>query len=76
MTTNDKPDLEFSLEPIEPTGAAPSSRGKAVFQIDTRDGGDRRTCADRRQTVRFEQDRRKGSRRGKSSDPWDQSVDL
>ncbi|MCO6060218.1 hypothetical protein NG726_26615 [Pseudomonas sp. MOB-449] len=74
MNSNDKPNLdELSLEPLESSAAAPSSRGKAVFQIDTRGGGDRRKAGDRRQTIRFEQDRRQGNRRGESGDPWDQS---
>lgn len=77
MTPTDKLNLEeLSLEPIESTSASPSSKGKAKFQIDTRGGADRRKAGDRRQSIRFEQDRRQGPRRGKSSDPWDQSVDL
>ncbi|MCY1373230.1 hypothetical protein D9M69_604900 [compost metagenome] len=76
MNTDDKPNLELSLEPLQPTTGAPTSRGKAVFKIDTRGGGDRRKSEDRRQTIRFEQDRRQSARRGKSSDPWDQSIDF
>lgn len=76
MNTDDKPNLdELNLEPIAPTAVAPSSRGKAVFKIDTRGGGDRRKGTDRRQSIRFEQDRRQADRRGKSNDPWSQNVD-
>ncbi|WP_044874750.1 hypothetical protein [Pseudomonas sp. LFM046] len=75
MSTNDKLNLdELSLEPIEPIKAVPSSGGKAVFQIDTRSGEDRRKSADRRQSIRFEKDRRQGNRRGKV-DPWSQNTD-
>ena len=77
MNTDDKPNLDgLSLEPIAPNAAAPSSRGKAVFKIDTRGGGDRRKGVDRRQTVRFEKDRRQVDRRAKGSDPWSNSADL
>ncbi|MDE3739882.1 MULTISPECIES: hypothetical protein [Pseudomonas] len=77
MKANDELNLEsFSLEPMESAAKAPSSPGRAKFQIDTRGGGDRRKACDRRQTIRFEQDRRQGNRRGKSSDPWDQNVDF
>lgn len=73
---NDELNLEsLSLEPIEPAEATPSSRGPAKFQIDTRVAGDRRKSDDRRQTIRFEKDRRQGDRRAKS-DPWDRRVDL
>ncbi|WP_271411499.1 hypothetical protein [Pseudomonas sp. Q1-7] len=77
MNTSDKLNLdELGLEPIDGPGAKPSAQGKAKFQIDTRGGGDRRKAGERRQSIRFEEDRRKGSRRGKSSDPWEQSADL
>ena len=77
MNTDDKLNLdEINLEPIAPAAAAPSSRGTAVFKIDTRGGGDRRKGTDRRQSIRFEQDRRQVERRAKSSDPWSHSADL
>lgn len=70
MDINDKLNLdELSLEPLETADATPSGPGKAKFQIDTRSGGDRRTCPDRRQSIRFEKDRRQGDRRSKG-DPW------
>ncbi|MDH4565720.1 hypothetical protein E8E95_03415 [Pseudomonas sp. BN414] len=75
MNTNDKPNLDkLSMKPIDPS--EPSARGKAKFQIETRQGGDRRKTGDRRETIRFEEDRRQVNRRGKSSDPWDQSIDF
>lgn len=77
MNTNEKPNLDkLSLKPIDPSEPTPSARGKAKFQIETRSGGDRRKMGDRRETIRFEQDRRQRDRRCTSSDPWDQSVDL
>ncbi len=75
-TKDDKLNLdELSLEPIEPEGTSPS-QGPAKFKVDTRSGSDRRKSGERRQTVRFEADRRQGDRRAKGSDPWDQSTDL
>lgn len=77
MNTNDKPNLDkLSMKPIDPSEPTPSTRGKAKFQIDTRNGSDRRKLGDRRETIRFEEDRRQVNRRGKSSDPWDQSIDF
>ncbi|EMV8855514.1 hypothetical protein AADS62_004773 [Escherichia coli] len=68
---------ELSLVPLEP--AAPPVAAmppKAKFQIDTRHG-ERRCSADRRQTIRFEDERRKGDRRrGSANDPWAKSVDF
>jgi hypothetical protein len=68
---------ELSLVPLEP--AAPpvaAMPAKAKFQIDTRHG-ERRCSADRRQTIRFEDERRRGDRRGSSvNDPWAKSVDF
>ncbi|PJI50234.1 MAG: hypothetical protein CTR55_05150 [Pseudomonas sp.] len=72
---------ELSLVPMEPAKpspmeAPPAMQAKAKFQIDTRHG-DRRCSADRRQTIRFEDDRRKGDRRGsRVDDPWAKSVDF
>ncbi|MFC4864863.1 hypothetical protein ACS8MQ_27470 [Pseudomonas sp. MAHUQ-62] len=77
MNTNEKPNLDkLSLKPIDPSEPTPSARGKAKFQIETRQGGDRRKMGERRESIRFEEDRRQTNRRGKSSDPWDQSIDL
>ncbi|MBD9573857.1 hypothetical protein M2D07_028565 [Pseudomonas sp. BGr12] len=70
---------ELSLVPMEPTAAPVSAmpaKPKAKFQIDTRHN-ERRCSADRRQSIRFEDDRRKGDRRGSSvSDPWAKTVDF
>ncbi|WP_242443177.1 hypothetical protein [Pseudomonas sp. LFM046] len=65
----------LSLQPIEPAGRPTSASGPAKFQIDTRSKVDRRKGGDRRQTVRFEEDRRKGDRRAKAN-PWDHGADL
>ncbi|MFS2125855.1 hypothetical protein [Pseudomonas sp. Pseusp97] len=67
---------ELSLVPMEP--AAPpvmAMPAKAKFQIDTRHV-ERRCSADRRQTIRFEDDRRKGDRRGGGVDPWAKTIDF
>ncbi|MFR0690124.1 hypothetical protein ACLUTX_12060 [Enterobacterales bacterium AE_CKDN230030158-1A_HGKHYDSX7] len=67
---------ELSLVPMEPAAPPVAARpGKAKFQIDTRHA-ERRCCADRRQSIRFEDDRRKGDRRGAGVDPWAKSVDF
>jgi len=69
---------ELSLVPMEPATppvAAMPAKPKARFQIDTRHG-ERRCSADRRQTIRFEDDRRKGDRRGGGVDPWAKTVDF
>ncbi|MCP1622217.1 hypothetical protein [Pseudomonas nitroreducens] len=72
---------ELSLVPLEPAAqpAAPAlsampPRPKA--QLDTRHG-ERRCGSDRRLTIRFEDDRRRGDRRGgRVEDPWAKSVDF
>lgn len=68
---------ELSLVPLEPAApAVTATPAKPKFQVDTRHG-ERRCSADRRQTIRFEDDRRKGDRRGSSvSDPWAKTVDF
>lgn len=67
---------ELSLVPME-SAASPAAvtPGKAKFQIDTRHA-ERRCSADRRQSIRFEDDRRKGDRRGGGVDPWAKTVDF
>lgn len=72
---DDLPPLELSLEPSEPAKAA---RPKAQFQIDTRDKskGDRRKNGERRQTIRFEQDRRSGEDRRPRDKGWGQGIDA
>ena len=79
MNNDELPDIEFSLEPLEPLGSggdSTPSKSKSVFRIDTRSGNDRRKSGDRRQTIRFEQDRRQGARRRESHDPWDENRDF
>jgi hypothetical protein len=72
---DDLPPLEFSLEPQEP---AKAPRPRAHFQIDTRDKskGDRRKNGERRQTIRFEQDRRSGDDRRPRDSGWEPGNDL
>lgn len=59
----------LTLEPLDGAPSAAPPKARAVFQVDTRAGGDRRKQADRRQTVRFEADRRQGPRRARG-DAW------
>ncbi|MFZ6050189.1 hypothetical protein ACFW0H_29220 [Pseudomonas sp. CR3202] len=74
IKSDDQPKLEgLGLQPTEPNDSPRPKAGPAKFKIDTREGGDRRKSPDRRQMIRFEEDRRKGDRRA-SSDPWDDNV--
>lgn len=68
---NDLPALDFTPSP------APT-RPKASFQIDTREHGkgDRRQQLERRQTIRFEADRRSGQDRRPVSNGWELGIDL
>lgn len=77
--SDDLPPLEFSLEPEPPASQAQAAtKPKAQFQIDTRDKskGDRRQNGERRQTVRFEADRRSGEDRRPKANGWDLGVDI
>ncbi|WP_371234419.1 hypothetical protein ACAW63_13980 [Pseudomonas sp. QE6] len=79
MSTDGKLNLdELTLVPMEPTEAAPAepaAPAKPKFMVDTRHGKDRRSGTDRRQSIRFEADRRKGDRRAGSGDPWSKFTD-
>ena len=55
---------ETSVEPEQPKST------KAQFKLDTRGKSDRRISADRRQTVRFEKDRRSGVDRRPQPKGW------
>ena len=67
MNTKDLHSLNLdslSLEPIEtPSQAGAPVSGRATFNTDARGRTDRRKGGERRQTVRFEQDRRSGKDR-------------
>ncbi len=60
-------DLHLDGAALEPApAAAPAkhvSEGRASFQIDSRDGKERRVLADRRKELRFSADRRSGKDR-------------
>ncbi|WP_394560020.1 hypothetical protein [Aquipseudomonas alcaligenes] len=73
--TNHLPPLDFSLEPKLDIATA---KPKAHFQIDTRDHskGDRRRHEERRQTIRFEGERRSGVDRRPHSPGWELGIDL
>jgi hypothetical protein len=77
--TDDLPPLEFALEPQPQAAQTPvTSKAKAHFQIDTRDKakGDRRKNGDRRQTIRFEADRRCGEDRRPKAKGWELGIDV
>ncbi|AYC30886.1 hypothetical protein D3880_00125 [Pseudomonas cavernae] len=76
--------IEFSspglaIEPEQPPAATQQApRQKASFQIDTRDKskGERRQNPERRQSIRFEADRRSGQDRRPSTSGWQLGVDI
>lgn len=63
ITFSDMKLEDLALEPQDGAEAAPAAKERAKFPIETRSGGDRRSGEDRRQSIRFEADRRKGDRR-------------
>ena len=76
-TTGKRPTLE--LEPLESDKkAAPAPmnpEGVATFHANTRSGGDRRKSTDRREVIRFEDDRRaKKDRRPRRT--WESGKNL
>jgi len=77
MESNDEfePSLEeLSLEPLEEQSPAPKMPAK--FQIDTRSKAERRTRPDRRDTIRFQEDRRSGKDRRAGVIPWAPGTDI
>ena len=66
----------LSLEPIETAGttSAPASKDPAQFRVNTRGKSDRRKGAERRETLRFQDDRRKTDRRPRKS--WESGKNL
>lgn len=70
ITISDMKLEDLSLEPQEPAAPEPETKGPAKFAIDTRHVTDRRSGSDRRQSIRFEADRRQGDRRAKRG-PWE-----
>ncbi|MFC5694217.1 hypothetical protein ACFPU0_01435 [Pseudomonas sp. GCM10022186] len=76
IKSDDVPKLEaLGLQPTEQEEGPRPKAAPAKFRIDTRGGGDRRKSPDRRQMIRFEDDRRKGDRRA-NGNPWDNRVNL
>ncbi len=74
IKSDDLPTLEaLGLQPTEYDESPRPKAAPAKLRIDTRRGGDRRLTTDRRQEIRFEEDRRKGARRASSS-PWDNLI--
>ena len=79
MESSDKFELveELRLEPLEEASAPPKApQAPAKFQIDTRGKGERRVQADRRNAVRFEDDRRQHKDRRNGANPWQPGVDI
>ncbi len=72
---------DLELEPLEESldsasdvssqSASSGEVGKAKFNIDKRSNEDRRESGDRRASIRFEEERRKGLDRRSSSANWD-----
>lgn len=76
---DDLPPLELSLESLEESSPPPDApRRKASFQIDSRDKHkpDRRQNGERRQSIRFEADRRSGEDRRPHKPGWELGIDL
>lgn len=79
MASADKFDIPFdqlALEPMDDKVTAASAPGAPVkFHADTRSGKERRLLADRRQELRFQDDRRSGlDRRPKKT--WEPGSNL
>lgn len=69
----------LALEPEQGSATAQEApKQKACFQIDTRDKGksDRRQHSERRQSIRFEADRRSGQERRPHKPGWELGIDL
>ena len=74
MGNSNLPDIPFSALSLEPLpGEVPEGpvTGKAKFSANTRSGKERRQGADRRDRVRFQEDRRKANRRPGAKKPFD-----
>jgi hypothetical protein len=68
-----------SPAPVPESGLdEPASKQKASFQIDNRDKtkGERRQNAERRQSIRFEEDRRGNTDRRPQKSCWGLGTDL
>lgn len=64
-------DRRWSLSPRNTRHVGGSPGGTAPWNyVERRDLGDRRLVYDRRQLIRFEDDRRAGLERRAGSDPW------
>lgn len=64
-------DRRWSLSPRTTRGVGGSLGGNAPWNyVERRDRSDRRLVYDRRQLIRFEDDRRAGMERRAGSDPW------
>lgn len=69
----------LALEPEQGSASAQETpKKKACFQIDTRDKckSERRQHSERRQSIRFEADRRSGVDRRPHKPGWELGVDL
>ncbi len=66
----------LTLEPLEDQSTEAQRKGKAKFQVDTRNGGERRKADDRRGSIRFQDDRRSGKDRRAGGNGWGRGVDI
>ena len=82
MAANDSFELsleELSLEPLEqPTEEPVKAKAPAQFKIDTRGKSERRSHADRRNSIRFEADRRANKDHDRRAGPsgWTLGTDI
>lgn len=63
-------DRRWSLSPRTTRGVGGSPGNAPWKYVERRDRSDRRLVYDRRQLIRFEDDRRAGMERRAGSDPW------
>jgi len=71
--TSKPPPQDLSIEPIDKQDK--DKKSAAQFKVDTRSGNDRRQSADRRNSIRFEEDRRKKKQRS-TDDVWKDNSNI
>ncbi len=79
MAKQDELDIssdDLVLAPLEDQEVETGHKGRAKFQIDTRNGAERRKHEERRNAIRFQEERRSGKDRRLGSNPWAPGVDI
>lgn len=79
MASHDNSDIsleDLALEPLAEQDSEVVSVGRAKFQVDTRNGGERRKVQGRRADIRFQEERRSNQDRRAGSNPWAPGVDI